>query len=124
VFMTANIHIALLAREGSGLISSRRSIADKPRGVAALPMPSMFAEMFIHILCMADLSSLISGKRKRVTGDKIRAIRPVMPDCSVISIMPDQKHISGASVRKRFAASDIAELSSDTRFSVCPTENE
>src|SRR4029077_10480094 len=49
VLIARKVHIAFVATPGCGLSVSRSRIARKPRGVAALPRPSMFAAMFMTI---------------------------------------------------------------------------
>ena len=49
VLIARNVHIAFVATPARGLSVSRSRIARKPRGVAAFPRPSMFADMFITI---------------------------------------------------------------------------
>ena len=53
VLIARKVHIAFVAVPGCGLSVSRSRIARKPRGVAALPRPSMFAAIFISIAPIA-----------------------------------------------------------------------
>lgn len=101
VFITINIHIALLARSGVGFILSRARIASKPNGVAALPIPKRFADIFILIRRIASVFLYFLPKRRLVRGERRRENRLVIPQPSAISIMPDQKHIMGRSVITR-----------------------
>lgn len=98
VFTTINMHIALLAFSGVGLILSSARIASSPNGVAALPIPKRFADMFMLIRCMALVFLYSLPKRRLVTGERMRDIILVTPEASATSIMPDQKHIMGARV--------------------------
>ena len=43
------LHIALVAVPGRVFSDSKSFIARKPKGVAALPKPNIFAAMFINI---------------------------------------------------------------------------
>lgn len=104
VFTTTNIHIAFDATYGFGFILSSRSIAKSPKGVAAFPMPRMLADIFMLIFERASLSFFIDGKRTFVSGERSRHIISDAPHRAVISITPDQKHISGAMERKSEAA--------------------
>ncbi len=123
VLIITNIHIASLALAGDGFILSRRSMAESPRGVAAFPIPSRFADIFMHIFPRVSPSFFSDGKIIFVTGDKRRAIKRVIPDRSVISITPDQKHMSGAIVKKSSAPFWMAAFSIVTTFSPpCVTE--
>jgi len=53
VFNARKVHIALVAVPGCGFSLSSSRIARSPRGVAALPRPSMFAARFNTIAPMA-----------------------------------------------------------------------
>lgn len=96
--MIMNMHIALLALSGVGLRASRARIASSPKGVAALPMPNRFADMFMLIQRIASVFLYFLPKRSVVTGERRRETVFVMPLASATSIMPDQKHIMGESV--------------------------
>src|SRR5258707_4422147 len=56
VLIARKVHIALVATPGLGLSVSRSRIARRPRGVAALPRPSILAAMFINMAPMAGCS--------------------------------------------------------------------
>ena len=53
VLIARKVHIALVAVPGRGLSDSSPCMARKPRGVAALPRPSMLAAIFMTIAPMA-----------------------------------------------------------------------
>src|SRR5207249_7924732 len=74
VLIARNVHIAFVATPGRGFNDSRSRIARKPRGVAALPRPSMLAAIFITIDPIAGCSGGTSGKRRRMIGRRPRAI--------------------------------------------------
>ena len=88
VLIARKVHIALVATPGRGLSVSKSRIARSPSGVAALPRPSMFAAMFINIDPIAGCSGGTSGKRRRMTGRKPRAIRCTSPARSARRITP------------------------------------
>src|SRR3954463_15211112 len=64
VLIARNVHIAFEATPGRGLSVSRSRIARNPRGVAALPRPSMFAAMFMSIEPIAGWSWGTSGNNR------------------------------------------------------------
>ena len=74
VFITINIHIALLARSGVGFSLSSARIASKPKGVAALPIPKMFADIFMLIWRIASVFLYFFPKRSVVSGESKREI--------------------------------------------------
>ena len=74
VLIARNVHIAFVATPGRGLSNSRSRIARKPSGVAALPNPSMFADMFMTMEPIAGCSGGTSGKSRRMIGRRPRAI--------------------------------------------------
>lgn len=96
--MIMNIHIALLALSGVGFRESRERIASSPKGVAALPMPKRFADIFMLMRRIASVFLCFLPKRSVVTGERRRDTTLVMPLASATSIMPDQKHIMGRRV--------------------------
>ena len=49
VLIARKVHIAFVATPGRGLSASKSRIARRPSGVAALPRPSMLADIFINI---------------------------------------------------------------------------
>ncbi len=102
---------------GVGLSLSSSFIASKPKGVAALPIPRIFADIFIVILPFAGDDVILLPKRKRVKGESIRDMMFVIPLLSAISIIPDQKHIKGAMVIKREKAFSMPWFSRSTRLS-------
>ena len=53
VLMARKVHMALVATPGRRLSRSRSAIARRPKGVAALPRPSMLAAMFMTIAPIA-----------------------------------------------------------------------
>ena len=79
VLIARKVHIAFVATPGCGLSVSRSRIARKPRGVAALPRPSMFAAMFINIDPIAGCSAGTSGKSLVMTGRSARPMRCTNP---------------------------------------------
>lgn len=88
VFMTINIHMALLALSGVGFNVSRDFIASKPKGVAALPMPKRFADIFMLIRRIASVFLYLLPKSAPVKGDRSFEIKAVAPQESAISIIP------------------------------------
>src|ERR1700748_1644399 len=53
VLIARKVHMALVAVPGRGLSVSRSFIARRPRGVAALPRPSILAAIFMSMEPMA-----------------------------------------------------------------------
>ena len=96
VFRTINRHIALEGRSDRGFVLLRARIASMPMGVAALPMPSILAQMFIVIKPFALSSSFL--KRRSIIGERSFLIAFIMPLFWATFIIPDQKHIRGAKV--------------------------
>ena len=88
VLIARKVHIAFVATPGCGLSVSRSCIARKPRGVAALPRPSMFAAMFINIDPIAGCSAGTSGKSLVMTGRRARPMRCTNPARSASRITP------------------------------------
>jgi len=64
-----------------------------PSGVAALPIPSIFATKFMEILPNAGCPFGISGNIWPSAGDNVELIFPTKPLFSAIFIMPSHKHI-------------------------------
>jgi hypothetical protein len=65
--------MALVAVPGFELSLLSSSIALIPKGVAALPSPSMLLEMFKIMALIAGLSSGTPGKSRRMSGPMSRA---------------------------------------------------
>ena len=70
--------------------SSSCSIAFRPKGVAALSSPSIFAAIFIKILPVTGCPLGISGNSLANTGDNSRASTLTTPPFSPIFMMPSQ----------------------------------
>ena len=90
VLIARNVHIAFVAVPGRGLSDSRWPIARRPRAVAELPRPSMFAAMFITIAPSAGCSGGTSGKSFRMSGRMARAMICMRPDRSASRMIPSQ----------------------------------
>ena len=88
VLMARKRTIALLAVPFSLFRVSSCSIARIPNGVAALPSPSMFADMLRIIALMAGWSGGIPGKRRFITGPRALAKRRIRPPSSATRIKP------------------------------------
>ena len=88
VLIARNVHIAFVATPGREFSDSRSRIARKPSGVAALPKPSMLADMFITMQPIAGCSGGTSGKRRRMMGRKPCAIFCTSPARSAKRITP------------------------------------
>lgn len=100
VFTIINMHIARLKVSGWGFMESRAFMALSPRGVAALPMPRRLADMFMLILPMTGEFLYFLPKRSEVRGERSLDMSSVAPLRLAISIIPDQKAIIGARVKK------------------------
>ncbi len=94
VLRVTSIHILPDGFSGFGFSSSSVCAASIPIGVAAFPIPSIFAVIFIEIYRRA-VSELL-GKSLVTTGAIKRQIRFDTPLFSEIFIMPVQKHIAPA----------------------------
>ena len=88
VLMARNRHMALVATPGNGLSRFNSVIALMPNGVAALPRPSMFAEMLRIMALMAGCSAGTSGNRRTITGRTRRASWRIMPPASRMRTKP------------------------------------
>ena len=93
VLMARNITMALVAVFLSGLSSCNSSIAFRPSGVAALPNPSMLADMLSTMEPIAGWSAGTSGNRRTMIGLRPRAISEMRPDSSAIFMMPSHRAI-------------------------------
>ncbi|MPN45541.1 hypothetical protein SDC9_193108 [bioreactor metagenome] len=74
-------------------------MAFKPKGVAALPMPSRLADIFIKMAKKAGLSRGTSGKISRTTGPSSLPTQATRPDFSATFIRPVQRQIMPQSSR-------------------------
>lgn len=112
VLMTVKIHISEDGFFGLGFILSSSSIAAIPAGVAALPIPKIFAVIFAVMSFEAFPPLFSFGKSLCIIGEKNFSAFDVTPLRSAISSIPDQKHISPVKDRTTsvdfFAASNIA----------------
>src|SRR5437016_3725186 len=72
VLIARKVHIAFVATPGRGLSVSRSRIARKPSGVAALPRPSIFADMFTTIEPIARSSPATPRNSRHTHGPKPR----------------------------------------------------
>ena len=91
VLITRKVHMASVAVPFFSLRRFSSSMAFSPRGVAALPSPSILAEMFMIMAPMAGCSGGTSGKSRIITGFRERASVETSPDCSAIFIRPSQR---------------------------------
>lgn len=94
VLSTISIHISSDARSGVGFDLSSSVMAFIPIGVAALPMPKMFAVMFMDMYFFA--SGGADGKRRFINGFNSFSIFSAIPDFSATFNIPVQKHITPA----------------------------
>jgi hypothetical protein len=67
-------------------------------------MPKMLEDIFMVILPIAGELQTLFPNRNLVKGDKSLGIILVIVLLSAISIIPDQKHISGANVKNKLNA--------------------
>lgn len=99
-FITTKRTISLEAVKSFMLDSSfSRDIASRPKGVAALPRPNMFAVIFIDIAFIAGEFFFNLGNNNRKIGDSARLIIFVRPDFSATFIIPLQKAITPISFK-------------------------
>ena len=70
---------------------SKACMAFIPKGVAALPKPRMFDDMFIIMALMAGWSPGTSGKSRVITGFSLRAITLKRPAFSATFIKPNHR---------------------------------
>ncbi len=75
-----------------------------PKGVAALPRPSMLAAMFIVIAPMAGESDGTEGKRRRSTGRARRPSARTRPASSATFMRPSQSASTPARPMERVTA--------------------
>ena len=97
------------------------SIAARPSGVAAFPMPSMFAAMFIEIFSPTAVCAAYSGNRRRISGERMRETFSVSPACDAMFISPSHRHIapiSSSAVSTALCAPSAAAFESAVRFPV------
>ena len=91
-----------------------------PKGVAALPRPSMFAEMLRIMALMAGCSAGTSGNRRTMTGRTRRASCRIMPPASRMRTNPSHSDMMPikpmASVTAPFAAAMLASAAA----CICP----
>ena len=95
VFKTTKKIISLDAVSLWWFILSSSFIAASPKGVAELPSPKIFADIFIDIRGTALFAFL---KSKFVRGERSPEIISVSPDFLAIFRSPLQKHIEAISV--------------------------
>ena len=93
VFITTNIAIELVAVDFELLFFCSFFMASIPKGVAALPSPSKFAVIFMHIAFAEGLSAGQSGKINFIIGENKFDKYSVILDFSAIFIIPVQKAI-------------------------------
>src|SRR5205823_6048074 len=75
VLIARKVHIAFVATPGRGLSVSRSRIARKPSGVAALPRPSIFADMFITIAPLPHCRVVRWNGREESPHDRAKTAR-------------------------------------------------
>ena len=114
VLIARNVHMAFVAVPGARLSVSRSAMARRPRGVAALPRPSMLEAMFITIDPIAGWSPGTSGKSRRNRGRKPRARINTRPDFSASRMIPSQMHIGPTSGRATFITAVFAPSNAPT----------
>jgi hypothetical protein len=91
VLMARNVHMASLAVSFLPFSSCNSPIALSPKGVAALPIPSILALMFIKIAPIAGWPLGTPGNNLPTSGC-IRAAKDLRsPDFSAILAIPSQK---------------------------------
>ena len=96
--------IALVAVPGRLFSLSSSWIALMPNGVAALPRPSMLAEMLRIIAPMAGLSAGTPGKSRRMSGRTSRATVAIRPPFSATRISPRKNAMTPTSPIARSTA--------------------
>jgi hypothetical protein len=104
VLMARNNTIAFVAVPFSPLSLSSSSIALMPKGVAALPRPSMLLAMFMIIALIAGCSGGTVGNRRRMTGATARATSRSRPPSSATFISPRKNAITPISLREMSTA--------------------
>ena len=109
VLIARNVHIAFDAMPGWGFRVSRLRMAFSPRGVAALPRPSILAAMLSTIAPRAGCPSGTSGNSIRVKGWSLRASASTRPERSARRNSPSHSPIipakgSATAVIASFAA--------------------
>lgn len=122
--MTTNLHISSEAYRLYEFSLSSSFTASMPNGVAALPRPSMFAEIFIIIYVSAAEFFLKPGKSAFVNGCKIRFKKSVILQSSAICIMPDQKQIIPVRVIERLTPFETAANSDSVKRLTFPFRQE
>lgn len=116
VLSTTSIHIFADGFWGVGFSPSSVCAAIIPIGVAALPIPSMFAVTFIEMYRSA--ASDAPGKSLEITGEIKRHILSDTPLFSDIFIIPVQKHIAPA---KEISVDTAVDAPSKTALTVSST---
>ena len=115
VLMARNNAMALVAVPFSVLYLSSSSTALIPKGVAAFPSPSMFAEIFKTMALMAGLPAGIDGKRSRMSGLTRRERLAVSPAFCATFMRPRKKAMTPTRPMARSTAerADVS-MTSDT----------
>ena len=118
VLSTKKVIMAGVARDLSVLSDCKCSMALRPNGVAALPMPKKLAATFIIIAEKAGCPLGISGNSSRISGERALPIKLTNPDFSAIFISPVHRqimpHNSIMSMGASSAAAKIASFKAPT----------
>ena len=96
---TARVTISSVALTLSGFCSCIFFIASSAKGVAAFPIPSIFALSAAVISCFAQPVRQAFGKTWRSMGDNILLSFSISPALRSTSIIPHQRHILPARVK-------------------------
>ena len=100
VLSTRNMIMAFVAVSFCLLSSCMPSMALRPRGVAALSRPSMFALKFMKMWPKTGCPAGISGKSRTMRGDSQRASMSTSPPFSPIFMTPIQSESTPVSPRE------------------------
>ena len=117
VLMARNSAIALVATPLCWFSLSNSTIAFKPKGVAALPRPSMLEAKFMTIAVIAGWSAGTSGKSRRKSGRRPRMMTRSRPPSEATRTSPRKKTIAPvspitSSMARLAVSRDVLETSS------------
>lgn len=124
VLMTTNIHMLSVAVSGERFCFCSFSMAESPRGVAALESPKRFAVILITMACRALLPSGSEGNKKRINGESKRSIFAVMPASSATDKSPVHRHIIPKRDNTSSTAFSVPLNTAAVTASVVPAKNE
>lgn len=120
VHRARSVHIAGEAVSLFGLSFCSSCMALMPKGVTALPKPSMLA---LTVMTIAPIAGWLRGtleNKTRITGLSSRAKKRTIPACSAIFKTPSHKHITPINLKASATASSAALIALFVTISMRP----